>query len=71
MHVCVNNDRDLSMTVHEKGDSHVGLRTMSEWVSCSLEKFDILSKISGRTAVSLQLKREEGLVAQNDYGSTN
>lgn len=71
MHVRVNNDRDISMTVHEKGDSHAGLRTMYKRVSCSLAKFDILSKISGRTAVYLYLKREEWLDAQKDYGSTN
>ena len=71
MHVRVNNDRDLSMAVHKKGDSHVDLRTIYESVSCSLAKFDIVSKISGSTVVSLQLKHEEGLVAQNDYGSTN
>ena len=68
----VNNNRDLSMTVHEKGDSRVGLRiNVRKEPPAHWQNLIFSVKLVGRTAVSLQLKHEEGLVAQNDYGSTN
>jgi two-component system nitrate/nitrite sensor histidine kinase NarX len=75
VHVRVDNGRDFMMTVHdngqgfdvdtvhEKGESHVGLRIMVERAARLSAQFEILSKIGKGTTISLQLKREERLVA--------
>lgn len=73
--VKVENDRDFSLTVtddgdgfnmnkvHEKGESHVGLRIMQERAERLCAKFDIKSRVGEGTTIALELLRQERLVA--------
>lgn len=73
--VVVANERDFSLTVtddgagfnldrvHEKGDAHVGLRIMQERAERLSASFGILSQPGAGTTITLQLPRQERLVA--------
>jgi len=73
--VVVANERDFSLTVtddgagfnldrvHEKGDAHVGLRIMQERAERLSARFNILSQPGAGTTITLQLPRQERLVA--------
>jgi two-component system nitrate/nitrite sensor histidine kinase NarX len=73
--VVVANERDFSLTVtddgagfnldrvHEKGDAHVGLRIMQERAERLSASFGIHSQPGAGTTITLQLPRQERLVA--------
>ena len=73
--VLVANERDFSLTVaddgagfnlervHEKGDAHVGLRIMQERAERLSARFNIHSQPGAGTTITLQLPRQERLVA--------
>ena len=75
VNVLVKNERDFSLVitddgtgfdisrVHEKGEQHVGLRIMKERAERLSAKFDLESQSGKGTTISLQLLRQERLVA--------
>ncbi|WP_428717096.1 type IV pili methyl-accepting chemotaxis transducer N-terminal domain-containing protein [Undibacterium curvum] len=75
VHVLVKNERDFSLVitdngtgfdisrVHEKGEQHVGLRIMKERAERLSAKFHLDSQSGKGTTISLQLLRQERLVA--------